>query len=328
MTLLRRRLERLAATRSPRIVAASVGRELRVRRSELGLARAVRRGEPIMVGPFVGEVGYELLYWIPFLRKLLREHGVDRERVTVLARGGAAVWYEDFAAHAVEILELVDPAAFPQRLAERRSRERHAKQAAVDALDLELVRRARERGAEGYVVHPLLMFLRFRFVWEGLAPPEQATRLADYRRLSPPRPPAGLPERFVALKAYFSDSLPDREDTRRALAKLVGDLTEAGDVVVLANTTRLDEHDEWQAVGDRLHAVALEPRTNLAVQTAIVARADRLVCTYGGFAYLGPSLGVPTLALHAERAFNPLHLAVARGAFPGSELELDAILSP
>jgi len=321
VTLLRRRLERLAATRSPRVVAESVGRELRVRRSELGLARAVRRGEPIVVGPFVGEVGYELLYWVPFVRKLLREHGVDRERVTVLARGGAAVWYEDVAAHSIEILELVDPAAFPQRLGERRSRERHAKQAAVDAFDLELVRLARERGADGYVVHPLLMFLRFRFVWEGLLPPESALALGDYRMLAAPPPPAGLPAQSVAVKAYFSDSLPDCAETRQTLDALVERLAERREVVLLANPTQLDEHEEWTRRGARLHTLELEPRTNLAAQTAAVAAAEGLVCTYGGFAYVGASLGIPTVALYAEHAFNPVHLAVARAAF-ATPLEL------
>ena len=31
---------------------------------------------PIVIGPWVGEVGYELLYWIPFLNWALKEFGL------------------------------------------------------------------------------------------------------------------------------------------------------------------------------------------------------------------------------------------------------------
>ena len=32
---------------------------------------------PIVIGPWVGEVGYELLYWIPFLNWALKEFGLE-----------------------------------------------------------------------------------------------------------------------------------------------------------------------------------------------------------------------------------------------------------
>jgi hypothetical protein len=52
------------------------------------------------------------------------------------------------------------------------------------------------------------------------------------------------------------------------------------------------------------------------VQTALVARARSLVSTYGGFSYLGPLLGVPTVAVQTQPAFSPVHLDVLRAAFP------------
>ena len=45
---------------------------------------------PIVVGPWLGEVGFELLYWIPFLRWALAEAGIAADRVTVVSRGGCA----------------------------------------------------------------------------------------------------------------------------------------------------------------------------------------------------------------------------------------------
>ena len=37
-------------------------------------ARAASWNEPVIIGPWIGEVGYELLYWIPFLRWILASH--------------------------------------------------------------------------------------------------------------------------------------------------------------------------------------------------------------------------------------------------------------
>jgi len=325
-----RRLARLAATRSPRMVVDSARRELTWRRAEAALARAARRGEPVLVGPFLGEVGYELLYWIPLVRNLLRRHAISRERVTVLTRGGAGAWYVDVAERSLEILDLVDPERFPGLLRDRRARVRDAKQLTVDPVDLELAAAAQQQigGAAAHLLHPLLMYSRMRFIWEGFVPPERAPLHADYRPIDPPHGtlPGGahLPSRYVAIKAYFSDSLPESAETRNRLSWLVAEIAESVDVVVLANPGRLDDHDEWDTSGPRVHSAAswLEPRSNLAVQTEIVAGAEALVCTYGGFSYLGPMVGVPTLALHAEPAFNPLHLAVLRTGFPHARLDL------
>ena len=66
----------------------------------------------------------------------------------------------------------------------------------------------------------------------------------------------------------------------------------------------------------------MTPQDNLAVQTALVARAGALVATYGGFSYLGPMLGVPTRALYTQGAFQRVHLDVLRAAYPDAAYEL------
>jgi len=44
------------------------------------LERIQRTDAPIVIGPWVGEVGFELLYWIPFLNWALRSYELDRRR--------------------------------------------------------------------------------------------------------------------------------------------------------------------------------------------------------------------------------------------------------
>jgi hypothetical protein len=315
-----RRLARLVRTGSPGVVARAARRELVWRRHEAAVARAARGGRRLLVGPFLGEVGFELLYWIPVVRRVLREHGVSRERVTVLTRGGAADWYWDCAEHNVELLDLVPPERYLEKLVERRRRGGGTKQFFPDSFDAELARLAIDQSGDATLVHPLLMFSRMRFILEGLQPPSEATLLADYRGLDrPERPlPAGCPADYVAVKLYFSEPFPDEGVSRQLAARVLEQLAEQTDVVVLTSGRQLDEHQEWVPSGPRIHdsSAWVRPRDNLAVQTAVVARARALVATYGGFSYLGPMLGVPTLALQAHEPYSPVHLAVLRAAFP------------
>ncbi len=81
--------------------------ELRVRR-ELARARSARR--PLIVGPWTSEVGYEALYWIPFLRWAADRYGVPSSRVIALSWGGTALWYRGIAVRYLEFLDLVEPA--------------------------------------------------------------------------------------------------------------------------------------------------------------------------------------------------------------------------
>jgi hypothetical protein len=321
---LKTRLTRLARTGSPRVVARAARREVVWRLHEAEVARAIRAGKRVLAGPFLGEVGFELLYWIPVLRRLLA--GVDRERVTVLTRGGAGVWYQDFAADAVDVLELTPPEGYLNELVERRRREGNTKQFFPDELDKRLTQLALERIGDAAVIHPLVMYSRMRFVLELLQPVEAVTRIGEYRSLSLPdgRLPAGCPADYVAVKLYFSDSFPDDEVSRELARRVLGEIAQHTDVVVLTSGQQLDEHREWVPAGPRIHDSSswVTPQDNLAVQTAVVAGARELVATYGGFSYLGPLLGVPTRALYTQEAFQRVHLDVLRVAFPDTEYEL------
>ena len=62
---------------------------------------------PIVVGPWCGEVGFELLYWIPFVQWLVERARIDGQRLVVVTRGGASVWYRGLTSRSVEIFDLI-----------------------------------------------------------------------------------------------------------------------------------------------------------------------------------------------------------------------------
>lgn len=324
MSLARRRIERLLRTGSPAMVVRAARREAALRLATAKLGRDLRSERPLVAGPFLGELGYELLYWRPYVLQLLRSHDVDPARVTIVGRGGSGTWYGEFAASAVDAFELMAAADVLAGSEARARRTGQRKQLDVDDLDRELLRRAAPDAA---VIHPRQMFWSWRFAWEGLRSPEEAIAAGAYEPLPRGEVPAGLaerlPERFVAVKAYFNECVPDDAAARAAYAALVRDLAELVPVVLLQPGFAADDHEDWSDTSTRVLRVddALRPETNLAVQAAVVSRAAALVSTYGGFCYLGPFSGTATAALGEPGGENPHHERVLRAALPSSRYE-------
>jgi len=52
----------------------------------------------------------------------------------------------------------------------------------------------------------------------------------------------------------------------------------------------------------------MTPRTSLRVQSALIRHAEILVAPYGGFSFLGPYLGTPTVAFYSHADFDRSHL--------------------
>ena len=266
----------------------------------------------IVVGPWLSEVGFETLYWVPFLRWVKAAFRVDPSRVVAVSRGGVASWYEGVAARYIEIWDHVDPMEFARRTGERGA----AKQLEVSAFDREIIHRV-ERVVGGHVavLHPSLMYRLFSLFWSG----QRAMSFLDaHTRFEPIVAPrileeGRLPREYVAVKFYAARSLPDTPDVRRTLAWFIDSLAERTSVVLLDTGLVLDEHADYSfgPSGRVISAKSwMTPANNLGVQTQIIAGAHAFVGTCGSVAWLAPTLGVNTSAVYVDPKWLHAHLAV------------------
>src|SRR5262249_35129343 len=99
------------------------------------LLRIAHSDAPFIVGPWTGEVGFELLYWAPFVRWAVRKFNIDPSRITLVSRGGTVGWYGQVERY-VDILELVSADEFRARTQGIRKKQRWMRQ-----FDRMLVRR-------------------------------------------------------------------------------------------------------------------------------------------------------------------------------------------
>jgi hypothetical protein len=293
------------------------------------------RRMPIVAGPWLGEVGFELLYWVPFLAWCAERFRIDPERLIVISRGGTASWYAPFAHHYSDAFEDATTEAFRAEH-DARVRERgEQKQTGLTEFERRLIAAATARAhiTQWSLIHPSRMYALFNPFWWGHLSSSWVHRHARYRRLSRPRPVVepmqlSLPASYVAAKFYFNECFPATDDNRAFAREVLRRLSEHSPVVALSSGLNIDDHGGCRVDESGVHHLPerLEPSHNLAVQSRVVAGARAFVGTYGGFSYLAPFHGVPAHAFYSDAGgFSPKHLAVAREAF--GELGDDTLLS-
>lgn len=281
------------------------------------IERARRTGRPLLAGPWTGEVGFEVLYWIPFLRRLKARLG-NAASMHVLSRGGAAPWYEGIASSYEDVFSFVSPDEF-RRATDRETR----KQRTVGAFDRQLLREASKRHGltRPIVVHPSLMYNLLYPYWKDQLAPRVLLDYLDPAMLGGIEPDllAGikLPKEFVAARFYFSQAFPDTPDNRALVNDVLARVSARTPVVLLDPPVVVDDHRDAAVTLPNVHSIAasMTPTNNLAIQSAVISRAKSFVGTYGGFSYVAPLYGVPSVTFYSEETFFEQHLEFARRTF-------------
>lgn len=316
---------RAGKSREGKVLAGSQTPEALEARAQV--QRLAEGGKPIILGPWLSEAGFELMYWIPFLSWAKRYGRFDPARLIAVSRGGAAPWYAALTDEYEDIFTFFSPEEFrgrnEQRIIDRQGVQKHL---ALAPLDQEIVDRvAARRGISDFdVLHPSLMYNLFQLFWRQHQPITLVELFTAYsliaRAPSEPDIRAHLPARYIAVKFYSNVALPDSPENRSFVASVLAGLSGEMDVVVLNTGFRFDDHAELGAAqrSSRLHSVdhLMTPATNLAVQTAIIRGADAYVGTYGGFSYLAPMVGTDAVTFYSHAgAFRFDHLEVAKRVF-------------
>ena len=307
------------------------------------LARVAAGTRPIVAGPWLAEVGYETLYWVPFLRWFADRYAVPRERFVVLSRGGVADWYASFASHYVDIFDLLPPEQLAERNRSRQAAQERGgqKQSGLSDLDRELLDALEARVGSGplNVCHPSMLFRLFRHVWYGNLPLDFLWTRTRYSTLTGQAESNAallpdLPARFTCVKFYSGTALPMTGAHAGLVRDLVRRLAAAEPVVALDSDYHLDEHRDFDVsdIPNVLSARAwMTPSNNLGVQSALIGRSSQFVGTCGGLAWQAPFLGVPTTAVFADDQLLGMQLMIARqagraaGAAEFATLDLRAI---
>ena len=274
--------------------------------------------EPIVAGPWLGEVGFELLYWVPFIRWFAARFGVPPGRIVAVSRGGSEPWYRGVADRYLDVLQFMSADEFRRRNQTRSIEVGEQKQVAIAAFDDEVLAAVRDEIGSATVLHPEIMYRLFAPYWWGHQPLSWVRRFARFERMAPPAIDLNLPPDYIAVKFYFNDCFTRTEATERFVDRTIRRLGTEAPVISLSTGLSIDEHGPCEPDVAAMRSIQdrLSPANNLLVQSAIVARARRFVGTYGGFAYLAPFYGVPSHGYYSDRdGFSVRHLDLAQAVF-------------
>jgi hypothetical protein len=287
------------------------------------IAHVAQGTGPIVAGPWLAEVGYEVLYWVPFLRWFQDAYRISPERLTIVSRGGVRAWYDGIATGYVDLFEFFTPSELAGKNEARMVEEEGGgrKQSAIGAFDRQIVERVcAARGLPAaQVLHPSSMFRLFRHVWHGNLAFDLFWTRTRYARIAPPTLPAiaALPPDFIAAKFYTGTALPDTPQNRDLLRRMIERMAERTPVVMLDTGLAFDDHADYSfaSIPNVISARDwMQPGDNLAVQSAVIAHARLFLGTCGGLAWLAPFLGTPAIAVYADDRQLAPHLFVARQA--------------
>jgi hypothetical protein len=260
---------------------------------------------PILLGPWHSELGFEALYWLPFLSQLRDEYGWDKTRLVALSRGGMAAAY-DTAGRAelfdylpVETLRLHTFAIQHKQASVKQYGvqpwEQHAVALAASALGLN----------NPLIFHPSWMYRLFDPAWRDAQSFGWLSRWLSPKALPLLPLPDGLvlPERFIAVRFYGRATLEPTDSVLMSLRALIGRLSTKQPIVFLCTDDRYDDHaDVLRPFGANMVDLGsfLTPTTNLAVQLAVLQRAALFLGTYGGLSQLAMRAGIPTVACYTK----------------------------
>lgn len=291
------------------------------------IEKMTKGSKTIIIGPWISEVGFELLYWVPFLNWAVKKYNLDKDRLIVVSRGGADLWYGAVSSYKpieyIDVFDYFTQEGFKQKNYKRiiNGMQKHTSISSFDDEIIAMVKR-HSKIDEFHWFHPSIMYILFHNYWRKTSSIALVDRCTVYKKFKPVESRdivEKLPKEYIAVKFYFSPTFPDTVENREFIHELIENLSSRYNVVMLNTGLDIDDHEDCSLQAKKnVYNVQhlIMPRNNLSIQTQVISNASLFIGTYGGFSYLPPFYGVPSIALYSrEDKFLPVHLDVAYRAF-------------
>lgn len=258
------------------------------------------------MGPWRGEVGFEVLYWIPFVRAFAAWAGIPPERLIPITRGGMGQLYQTPVY--LELFAMRTPQQVRIENRYQHARTGMLKQMVVSPWDRSVLADAALtlKLSRYHVLHPAWMYQTLSPFWDGRDGIERISHLLDFTPLTAPPKTLALPDAFVAVKWYARATFPASPMTASIARETITQVAATTPVVLLSTGVHADDHIDFEPargipnVYDLRHLTKITPEQNLLVQAEVISRSLGVVAPYGGLAQLALRYRRPSLSLYTD----------------------------
>lgn len=260
--------------------------------------------KPILIGPWRSELGFESLYWLPFLRHLAKQIPGFDKRAAVVTRGGVAPLYDNVSAQGYDLYSLRSVTDLRRENLHDRQQTGLSKQMKPTDWDEALMADAASAlklGPLYHTIHPAWMYWSLDPFWSEEVGLRYLLSLCDFTPLAKLPIDGQLPPAYVAVKFYARATFPyPHPDIAEFVTRTVSTLATQTQVIVLNSRNDYDDHGDIAMSGTNVHHLPddVPPEQNLIVQAAVLSQATAFVGTYGGVAQLALRFGVPSVSFY------------------------------
>jgi len=289
-----------------------------------GVESLVRRlnldDAPILAGPWYSELGFEVMYWTPFLAMLASKVTGFTERTTVLTRGGAGCLYDGIVTRSADLYQIRSVTEVRRAVLKQQRRTKILKQVEETRWDHEVLTEAAIRlnlGRRYHTLHPSWMYWACDPFWSEVAGLHYLMQCCKFQVIPTPALPEGrysLPTRFVAAKWYARHTFPYPDpDVSTFVRTTTATVAAQAPVVMLDTPDAFDDHYDIFVVGQNVTHFGADSKAheNVLRQAQAIGAATGLVGTYGGVAQLALRMGKPAVSFyHTWGGTAHAHLAL------------------
>lgn len=276
--------------------------------------------EVIFLGPWMGEIGPELQYWIPYLLKLNSAGVFRKKRILTVSRGDVKTWYHTFPNEYIETFDYISEKEFKKIRAEAIRINKLQKQLEFTPGEQFLIQRIAEKNnIKKYTVsHPSLMwkeiipYLQEKISLSGVMEKLTFRKFSNFDQKQVAFvDKLNLPKRFISVKFYENAIFPAGRENYLFVKDVVRKINQKYMIVLLGMKNQLDKDKlfnipDSKGIIDLLDKMPLD--SNLGIQTEILRRSEGFVGTNGGFSVLPAFLNKPCLSFYRRPLQNYLKL--------------------
>ena len=263
--------------------------------------------EVLFLGPWLGEVGPELQYWIPYLQQAKSRGFFGKKRIIAISRGGVEAWYTRVADEYVDVYDHLSPNEYRNiRLQIMKTTQ---KQVSIHPWERHFTEEvARKRQINSYsLIHPSMMW---RIVVAWLQERLPLTRVLSQLRFQDLSISTSayadfvnglrLPKNFIVARFYTSHVFKAKRESVEVVKKILQKVSRLIPVVVFSMNYGLDDHGTFPLPKTRriMHVGSLPIRLNMGIQTEVIRRSKGFIGTNGGLSVLPALVHIPVLSFY------------------------------